>query len=223
MTMESPTQTPEFKTMKTVVTSPMTWLPLTGATGVVCLLPLPWWLSLLVVGGTVGGILALWKNAIPRLVFLYQAQERADSLKRAEEQETNFLQSLRANGFPQAADHLRKAQEAAKEIQSLVEQNAWLETFGYGDTMRTLIADMRTRAAALLETPRDDRTGAERAPKETFATEYQAIEETLQNIQQVLADKSQTEATPENAVEKLRKANEISRRAREQAKRAIQE
>ena len=215
---------PEAKTIKVIATSPITWLPLTGAFAIACLLPIPWWTGTVIVGATVAVIVGFWRGNAEKLYNIYKAQESFEKQTSHEQAEKDLLQNLCFNGYDAASGNLRRIWQKAGKIQELIAANPWLETHDFGTTTRALVADLQSRAQSLLDEPAENKSTHGRGTKETFLVELQALGETLENIEQMLQEHELGTDTPaESAAEKLKKVNEISRKARESARKAIED
>lgn len=223
--MEAPKPQPsaEYKTVKTIGLSPLTWLPITGAFAVACLLPIPWWAGTAVVGAAIATVVAIWKGQAERLYQIFKAAEAFSKQASAEQTERDLFTHLSYKGFDAAAENITASIETGKKIQAVILDNPWLETYEYGQTTRTLVEELRNRAKEIVAESSDEKPSGDRRRKETFSAERKALEETMENIQLLLNEHGNEPNSTQSTAEKLRRANEISRRARENARKAIDE
>jgi hypothetical protein len=223
--MEAPKPQPsaEYQTVKTIGLSPITWLPITAAFAIACLLPVPWWAGTLVVGAAIASVVAIWKGQAERLYQVFKAAEAFNKQATAEQTEHELFTQLSYKGFDAAAENIAASIATAKKIQNVILENSWLETYEYGQTTRTLIEELRNRAKEIVAESTDVKPSGEHRRKETFAAERKALEETMENIQLLLNERGNETSSTQSTAEKLRRANEISRRARENARKAIDE
>ncbi len=223
--MDAPKPTPsaEYRTIKTIGLSPITWFPITAAFAVACLLPFPVWAGALIVGGATAVVVGFWKGNAERLYHAFKARESFEKQADAAQSERDLFSQLVTHGFEEAAANLAAAIEVGRKIQDTILENPWLETYEYGQTTRTLVEELRTKARGLISENTTAGVPAENGRnKETFQAERKALDETLDNIQQLLQERG-TDNQDQSPAEKLRRANEISRRARENARKAIDE
>ena len=223
MEAPKPQPTPEYQTIKTIGLSPITWLPVTGAFAVACLLPVPWWAGVLVVGAAIASVVAIWKGQAERLYQVFKAAEAFNKQASTEQTERDLFAQLSNKGFEAAVENITASIETSKKIQSIIQENPWLETYEYGQTTRTLVEELRNRAREIVAENTDAKPTGDRRRNETFATERKALEETLENIHLLLQEHGNETNSTQSTAEKLRRANEISRRARENARKAIDE
>src|SRR5688500_17501682 len=116
------------KLLKTVAWEPITWVPLTIATAITCLLRLPWWANALSYAGAVGFAGAVWGRMLPRLLALWETEEAQERSVSEEAQRRTFLGELRTNGLAEAADQLENGYALREQILALIKANPWVDS-----------------------------------------------------------------------------------------------
>lgn len=201
------------KLVRAILWEPITWVPLTLATGVVTFLSLRWWANVLTFATAFGFVGAVWGRMLPRLLALWETEDAQEKLQAEEDQHRAFLAELRAQKLAEAAEQLEAADAFRRQILGLIKANPWLESFDYARNTLRLIADMEQTARTMLVPAQDRRADHWKAKKESLGACLAALQDTLQTVEQTVKETAAAgEIGPDSGVAaQVIKKNRITR------------
>ena len=201
------------KLLKTVAWEPITWVPLTIATAITCLLRLPWWANVLGYVGAAGFAAAVWGRMLPRLLVLWETEEAKERIQSEETQRRAFIGELRASRLTDAAGQLESGYALREQILALIKANAWVDSFEYARNTLRLIEEMEQTARSMLVPNQNRSSEAWRHKKEALTACIAALEDTLSTVERTI---KQTAAAGEmdgtsSVADQVIKKNRITR------------
>lgn len=201
------------KLIKSVIWEPITWVPLTAATAILCFLRLPWWANALSYAGALGVAGTAWGRMLPRLLALWETEDAQERIQSEETQRRAFVAELRAARLTDAAARVETGYALREQILAVIKANAWVESFEYARNTLRLIEELEQTARSMLVPHQHRSSESWRHKQEALAACITALEDTLATVERTI---KQTTAAGEmtgtsSVAEQVIKKNRITR------------